>query len=239
MGSKKDPPSPKKPAGGLHAGHRSRMRQRFLISGLDGFQDHEVLEFLLFYAVPRKDVNELAHILLSRFGTLAGVLDAPEEELRSVPGIGKQVAHFLTIAPSLLVQMEQQFYQDKLLLLRRTSDLPALLAARCPDLAPPQALLILLNAVQNVVAIHRYDSFERLDTREVATRFSCSRAAMVALVECVEDCTALPLLRRLSTLEMLSKELDIIHMPLWDYFTVDLLGHPPHSYAASGQLLPR
>lgn len=49
---------------GVHDGHRARMKARFVRNGLDNFDDHSVLELLLFYAVPRRDVNELAHALL-------------------------------------------------------------------------------------------------------------------------------------------------------------------------------
>ena len=64
----------------LHDGHRQRKKQRFLQHGLDSFADHEVLELLLFYAIPRRDTNETAHRLLEHFGTLKGVLMASVEE---------------------------------------------------------------------------------------------------------------------------------------------------------------
>ena len=64
-------------SGSSHAGHRGRMKKRYLEQGLDGFEDHEALELLLFYALPRVDVNPLAHALLKRFGSFHGVLDAP------------------------------------------------------------------------------------------------------------------------------------------------------------------
>lgn len=67
-----------------HSGHRKRMRDRFLRDGIDSLQDHEVLELLLFYAIPRQDTNELAHRLLAKFRTLSGVFDAPIEELKRV-----------------------------------------------------------------------------------------------------------------------------------------------------------
>ena len=51
----------------IHQGHREKMRQRFLKSGLEGFADHEALELLLYYAIPRRDTNELAHRLLKQF----------------------------------------------------------------------------------------------------------------------------------------------------------------------------
>lgn len=73
------------------------MRNRFLTEGLDHFNDIQVLELLLFYAIPRRDTNELAHALLDRFKTMSQVLDAPVEELRKVPGIGENAALFLSL----------------------------------------------------------------------------------------------------------------------------------------------
>ncbi len=67
---------------GIHDGHREKMRRRFLETGLAGFADHEALEFLLFYAIPRRDTNALAHQLLERFGALEMVLSAPVEDLQ-------------------------------------------------------------------------------------------------------------------------------------------------------------
>lgn len=71
-----------------HQGHRQRLRLRFEQAGLEGFSDHEALELLLCYAIPRRDVKPMAKALLTRFGGLNGVLGAPGEELRQVPGIG-------------------------------------------------------------------------------------------------------------------------------------------------------
>lgn len=83
----------------MHKGHRLRMKRRFLKTGLDTFKDHNVLELLLFYGVPQKDVNPMAHTLLEQFGTLAGVFDAPAEELVKVPGVGESVAVLLKLIP--------------------------------------------------------------------------------------------------------------------------------------------
>ena len=72
----------------LHGGHRERLRVRYRNSP-ETVSDHELLELLLFYAIPQKDTNELAHRLLDRFGDLSGVLFAPEEQIRSVEGMGE------------------------------------------------------------------------------------------------------------------------------------------------------
>ncbi len=86
----------------LHKGHRDRLRKRMLEKGLDHFEKHEVLELLLFHAIPRRDTNELAHRLINTFGSFSGVLDAPYEELLKVKGMGPTAAALLKMAPQLL-----------------------------------------------------------------------------------------------------------------------------------------
>ena len=72
---------PKKDPQGLHSGHRDRLKKRFLETGLAGFNEHQIVELLLFYAYPRVDTNDKAHELINRFGSIAGILNAPYEEL--------------------------------------------------------------------------------------------------------------------------------------------------------------
>lgn len=83
-----------------HKGHRDRMRKRFLLNDFDGFETHEALELLLYYAVPRKDTNQLAHNLLERFGSLSAVLDAPLNALTEA-GLTQNAAVLLKLVPSL------------------------------------------------------------------------------------------------------------------------------------------
>ena len=80
-----------------HSGHRSRKRRQFRDHGIDAFADHEVLELMLFYAIPQRNVNPLAHRLLDRFGTLHAVLEAPVEELMKVEGVGQYAALLLNL----------------------------------------------------------------------------------------------------------------------------------------------
>ena len=70
-------------------GHRQRLRERFLKAGLNSFGDYEAVELLLTLAIPRKDIKVPAKVAIERFGSLRGVLDAPLEELRKIPGIGE------------------------------------------------------------------------------------------------------------------------------------------------------
>lgn len=85
---------------GTHDGHRQRLKTEFLARP-DSFPDHKLLELLLFYANPRSDTNPLAHELLERFGSLAGVLDASPEELQKVKGVGEHAAVLFKAAKEL------------------------------------------------------------------------------------------------------------------------------------------
>ena len=93
----------------MHQGHRDRLRQRYKENNLDGFADHEILELLLSYAIPRKDVNPLAHQLIDHFGGLGNVLYADIDDLCQVKGVGEHTAVLLTLLPKVMqnVQIQQ------------------------------------------------------------------------------------------------------------------------------------
>lgn len=93
----------------IHDGHRQRLKERFLRGGLDNFTDVQVLELALFYCIPRKDTNPIAHALLDHFGSLSQVLEASVEELQKVPGIGENTAIFL----SMLTQVGRYYLVDR------------------------------------------------------------------------------------------------------------------------------
>lgn len=78
-------------------GHRERLKARFRDQGGDGLADYELLELILFAAVPRRDTKPIAKALIARFGTFTEVLAAPEARLMEVPGVGASVALHLKI----------------------------------------------------------------------------------------------------------------------------------------------
>lgn len=84
----------------IHTGHRKRVKAEFLARSFEGWSDHRILEMLLFYAIPQGDVNPIAHALVERFGSLAGVMDSPYEELLRVDGVGNHTATFLRMMSS-------------------------------------------------------------------------------------------------------------------------------------------
>lgn len=86
---------------GMHEGHRKRVKDRFLSEGLDAFEDHQVLELLLFYCIPRRDTNELAHRMIKEFGSLAGLFEAEPKDISKRCGVSENTAILVSLVPSL------------------------------------------------------------------------------------------------------------------------------------------
>ena len=108
----------------IHDGHRQRLKDRFLQQGLDGFTDIQVLELLLFYAIPRRDTNPIAHALLKKFGSVRQVLEAPLERLTEVDYITENAAALLKLMPAML-----RYYQvDK-----AKAEMPLVTIQACGD----------------------------------------------------------------------------------------------------------
>ena len=93
----------------MHEGHRQRMKEQLKTSGMDSLSDVQVLEVLLFYAIPRVDTNPIAHRLMQRFGSLSGVLEAPKDELLRVEGMGEHAAELV----GLVAQIERRHLIDR------------------------------------------------------------------------------------------------------------------------------
>lgn len=85
----------------LHDGHRARMREKYLKFGADAFSDHELIEMLLYYSVPRTNTNNTAHLLLDRFDSVEKLLSADIPSLQSVDGVGERSAMLVSLAGAL------------------------------------------------------------------------------------------------------------------------------------------
>lgn len=85
----------------MHKGHRGRLKKKFIKYGADSLETHELLELLLYYGIPRKDTNELAHTLIKIFGSLPQVFDAPMSSLLKVTGVGESTAILIRLVSKL------------------------------------------------------------------------------------------------------------------------------------------
>lgn len=76
----------------IHKDHRKRVKEQYIKNGIDSMADHNILELLLFYGIPYKDTNPIAHELIEKYHDINGVLDAPVRELVKLDGIGENAA---------------------------------------------------------------------------------------------------------------------------------------------------
>lgn len=93
----------------IHSGHRQRLKNRFLTEGLDRFELHNVLELLLFFGIPRKDTNPIAHELIQKFGSFSAAFDAPFDELVKVKGMTENAATLM----KLVTAVSRRYELDK------------------------------------------------------------------------------------------------------------------------------
>lgn len=97
----------------LHAGHRERLRERFRKGGADALPDYELLELVLFRALPRRDTKDLAKQLIARFGSFSEVINAPENRLKEIKGAGESVVTELKLVRAAAVRMMRTDLDDK------------------------------------------------------------------------------------------------------------------------------
>lgn len=105
-------PDKKNERASLHKDHRKRVKEKFRTTGLEGFHDHNVLEMLLFYAIPRCDTNEIAHLLLNEFGSFNAVFEASIDELTNVEGIGLEAATLIRFMAEVMKYNELDKVKD-------------------------------------------------------------------------------------------------------------------------------
>lgn len=129
----------------IHKGHRLRLKQQFLDHGLSRLLPHQTLELALFYCVPQKDTNGLAHQLLKTFGTLYAVFDARYEDLLAVPGVTPHIATYLHMIGALF----EEYYKDKYATDRRLTTTEALAAHILPQFVDKKQEALFLLCMDN------------------------------------------------------------------------------------------
>ena len=140
----------------IHQGHRERVRQRAINEGLSEFQDHELLEYLLFSGIPRKDVNELAHRLINEFGSFAAVLDASYDDLKTVKDMTENAALLLSSLPFIFTRY-QLIKSNKKEVLNTRKDIVSYAKTRISFQNTESFLLICLNVKKQIIKSKLYD----------------------------------------------------------------------------------
>ncbi|MDD2212889.1 MAG: DNA repair protein RadC [Clostridia bacterium] len=97
----------------IHQGHRQRVKARYLKEGLDAFADHQVLEMLLFYCIPMRDTNELAHKMIREYGSLAYLFEADPQDIANRCKVSENTALLVSLIPSLARRYFKGKWGDK------------------------------------------------------------------------------------------------------------------------------
>lgn len=210
----------------LHDGHRERLRRRYQEHGADAFTDHELLELLLTYAIPRRDTNETAHLLLRQFGSLQGVFSAPAEQLQTVDGIGPQAAQFLTLINSMQARMAlRQLMQRNGRILLNTPNRTARYAALLLRQERNETMYLLcLNAVRTLISAKPIGSGSIAELtvypRVIVEQALLQRAHSVILVHNHPSGDPTPSQADADTTEAVRAALSSVHIALLDHMIV-------------------
>lgn len=233
-------PSEKK---NIHQGHRTRLKARFLREDIDNFDEHTMIELLLYFGIPYKDTNEIAHRLLEHYGSLSNVFDARFEQLLEIDGIGENAATLIKLIPSLSrVYLSQK--EDLSGALDNIDKLGKMLVSRYRGVAVETVYLILLDNAYRLLAVERvYEgsvNSAQISTRSLVERAIRHNAAMVVLAHNHPSGLAIPSSEDIHTTSLLSGVFDGIGAPMLEHVLVAGESYTPIIYDHLGKkrLLP-
>ena len=207
----------------VHKGHRERLRSRFLEYGLDAFNEINALELLLFFAIPRRDTNPLAHALLDRFGSLQGVFDATVAELKTVDGISEISAALIKLVPA-VSRLAYRKKTEKGLVLKNSARAAEYLIPRFMYEDKEILLLLSLDAGKHVRSCDEMSvgvvNAVDLNVRRIAETAMKNRASSVILAHNHPDGDPSPSPQDIETTSRVKEALALIDIPLVDHIIV-------------------
>ena len=207
----------------MHENHRDRVKTRFLKEGLDSFADHEVLEFLLFFAIPQKDTNPIAHTLLEHFGSLSAVFNADISELTQVPGIGQHCAVLIKAIPSLARRYISDGSSDDNIFDTISKVAEFLIKKYIGSTAETVYLVLLDNKYRMIdcVKVHEGSvNSAMISTRKLAEIALFKRASMVVLAHNHPSGTPIPSSEDLYTTRMVADAFSSLEITMLDHILV-------------------
>ena len=218
------------------------MREKFRQGGGEALADHEILEMLLFYSIPRINTNEIAHRLIDQFGGLSGVLSAKRHELTAVPGIGEQSADLVGLIGELYLRTEREDEKSS----PRFNDLDDVgryLVKQLDGLARERVLLLLLTADFRLIATHQISegsvNESNVDVRQIMEYAIMAKASHIVLAHNHPDPMLTPSQADESVSISLMHAASIMGINLWEHVLVsdgkylfilrELLSRKPYS----------
>ena len=208
----------------LHKSHRLRMKERIQSQGLFSLQEHEVLEYLLYYAVQRRDTNPLAHRLIRHCGSLSGVLSATYEDLLSVSGVTPHIALFLTTLSDIFAYSDIKELQRQKPCLEDVEERKAFVKTLFHSETREQACVILLDHKKKTIMVR--DDFAggfdavAIDIREMMALCLQKQAAYLVLGHTHPNGVASPSAKDIETTTQIKRTLQGIGVTLLDHVVV-------------------
>lgn len=223
---------------GVHDGHRQRTKQRYLDHGLENFNDVNALELLLYYAIPMRDTNPLAHALIERFGSLSGVLSASVNELKEVEGVGESTALLITLIPQ-LIKKSMISDANEVKYIKSSADAGAYLLPRFMFEDEEVFMVMCLDGQRRVICCKEMsrgviNAVETSNRRVVELALN-SRASYVILAHNHPDGLALPSENDKRLTKEMLRSLKLVGVQLTDHIIV--AGDDYVSFADSGMML--
>lgn len=169
----------------INAGHRERMREKFVRGGVDSFLNHEILEMLLFYPILYKDTNPISHLLIEKFGSFSAVMSASVDELCESDGIGEQTALFIKAVSEIGTRVFSRSEKDVICLDEYQLLGKYAVACMCDETESCACLVMLNNRYELIRTVRIEENLypgEDLPLKFIAQQAMLNNASMVALV---------------------------------------------------------
>ncbi len=178
-----------------HKGHRQRVLKRYLESGLDSFPDHNILEMLLFFCIPQKDTNIIAHELMEKFGSFSGVLEADFADLKNVKGMTENAASLLTMILPIIKRYQDDKLSEKRVL-ETTEDIVKYISPKFIDSVNERVFVICFDSKNELICTRLLSegdiSEAQLEFKKLASIVIETKASKVILVHNHPNLIALP-----------------------------------------------
>lgn len=208
----------------VHAGHRKRLRQRFINDGnLSNFQSHEVLELLLFYALPRRDTNALAHKVINKYGSLSQLFEVPAEELIKNKDLSENAAVLL----SLIKQVAKDYISGSNeggLKIKSKNDAASIVEPMLAHRRNETFCIICMDINQNVTDIECFEEGEPgytdIDVDKILAKVVEQKAAFAIIAHNHPNGTYSPSSEDIATTNVIKKALSLANVTLIDHLIV-------------------
>jgi len=204
----------------IHKEHRKRMKEKFLSQGAAAFTTHEMIEILLYFAIPQKDTNPLAHELENKFATFSALLEASDAELMQTPGMTPGAATLIRICGSIFREVQREKLQ-KVTVLDTTKKLGDYMMSFFIGIKTERVVLVCLDNLRRVlgggVIAEGSVTAAQINTRQALQLALRHNATMVALAHNHPSGLAIPSQEDVSSTVALKNALEVADIRLIDH----------------------